>query len=128
MLDHHTRAFLGWVCGGRDTATGQKLIEDFSGTIAHIYADCYAAYPEIAGATPLTQSKSYTYQIEQNNGYQRHWLSAFHRRSCVVTRSLDMLEARIKLFARYRINGDLSELTALLRRPSLHPHPKSILK
>jgi IS1 family transposase len=104
------------------------LIADFTDIIAHIYADCYAAYPEIAGAIPLTQSKSNTYQIEQNNGYQRHWLASFHRKSRVVTRSLAMLNTRLKLFARYRINGNFSDLTALLRQPSPYTHPKSILK
>ena len=116
MLDHNTCALLGWVCGGRDQATGQKLIENYEGEIKQIYADHYPAYPEIAGAIPLKQTKQKTYQLEQNNGYQRHWLACFHRKSRVVTRSIDMLHARLKLFSRYRINGDITELTACLRK------------
>jgi len=67
----------------------------------------------MAGAVPLTQSKTNTFQIEQNNGRQRRWLSCFHRRSQCVVRSLPMLHARLKLFARYRVNGSIQELTAL---------------
>jgi len=86
----------------------------------HVYADAYPAYPEIVGAVPLTQSKSYTYQSEQNNGRQRRWLACFHRRSQCVIRSLPMLHARLKLFARYRINGSIQELTALYRQKPLY--------
>jgi IS1 family transposase len=82
---------------------------------AHIYADAYPAYLDIAGDVPLTQSKSYTYQLEQNNGRQRHWLACFQRRSQCVVRSVPMLEARLRLFARYRSNGSLTDLTASLR-------------
>ncbi len=128
MLDHRTRKLLGWVCGDRDRATGQRIIEEFQGSLSRICADHYAPYVEIAGAIPLTQGKSHTYQIEQNNGQQRHWLASFHRRSQTVTRSLPMLHARLKLFARYRVNGDIVDLIAPLRLPSSHPNPKSILK
>jgi IS1 family transposase len=87
---------------------------------SHIYADAYIVYPDMAGTVPLTQSKTNTFQIEQNNGRQRRWLACFHRRSQGVVRSLPMLPARLKLFARYRINGSIQELTALYRRKPLY--------
>ena len=87
---------------------------------SHIYADAHIVYPDMAGTVPLTQSKTNTFQIEQNNGRQRRWLACFHRRSQCVVRSLPMLHARLKLFARYRINGSIQELTALYRRKPLY--------
>jgi IS1 family transposase len=128
MLDHATAGLLGWVCGDRSTATGQTIIGDHHERITRIFADHYPSYPDIAGAIPLTQSKSYTVQIERNNGQQRRWLACFHRRGQVISRTMPMLNARLKLFARYRINGSIQELTALLRTPSLITNPKSILK
>lgn len=96
--------------------------------ITRVYADDYPGYPQIVGAIPLIVGKQHTVPIERNNAYQRRWLASFHRRTMVVTRSLDMLEARMRLFARYRINGSIQELTAILRQPSPHPNPLSILK
>jgi insertion element IS1 protein InsB len=128
MLDHGNSQLLGWVCGDRSAETGEQIIPQHCGGITAIYADDYPGYPQIAGTIPLVVGKRHTVPIERNNGYQRRWLASFHRRTMVVTRSLAMLEARMKLFARYRINGSIQELTALLRQPSPAQHPLSILK
>ena len=117
MLDHTTRKLCSWQFGNRDALTGQEaLSKSYHPDISHLYADCFVAYPEIAGTIPLTQSKSYTFQSEQNNAQQRRWLASFHRRSQVVTRSTVMLEARMRLFARFRVNGSIQELTSLFRK------------
>jgi IS1 family transposase len=110
MLDAVTNDILGWVCGGRDTETGLKIIENFSGEILKIAADHYVAYTKIAGTIPLAQSKSLTVQIERNNARQRHWLACFHRRSQVISRELHSLNARIKLFVHYRVNNSINPL------------------
>ena len=83
--------------------------------IPHVYADRYESYKEFFPATNLTQSKRYTPPIERNNGRQRHWLAAFRRRSRVVTKSLENLEKSMALFSRFRINGSIDELVALLK-------------
>ena len=83
--------------------------------IPHVYADHYESYKEFFPAENLTQSKHYTPPIERNNGRQRHWLAAFRRRSIVVTRSIENLEKTMALFARFRINGSIDELIALLK-------------
>jgi insertion element IS1 protein InsB len=83
--------------------------------IEHVYADHWEAYRQFFPHNKLTQSKKNTHQIERNNGRQRHWLARFKRRSLVVTRSLEMLEISLWLFARFRVNGDICELTSLLR-------------
>ncbi|MBR1756219.1 MAG: IS1 family transposase [Alphaproteobacteria bacterium] len=63
----------------------------------------------------LIKSKRYTPPIERNNGRQRHWLAQFRRRSIVVSKSLEMLECTMALFARFRVNGSIDELIALLK-------------
>lgn len=83
--------------------------------IGRVYADHWESYKEFFPRNKLTQSKKNTHQIERNNGQQRHWLARFKRRSIVVTRSLEMLEFSLWLFARFRVNGDICELISLLR-------------
>ena len=117
MLDHRTRKLLGWSFGDRSVATGKQALEKVGyDRVSILFADAFSAYPDIAGTLPLVQSKKYTYQSEQNNACQRHWLASFHRRSQVVTRSVVMLEARMRLFARFRSNGNIFELTSLFRK------------
>jgi len=91
VLDHDSRKLYAWSYGNRDIETGCKALRHLDGcAVGIVYADSYSAYPDIVGATPLVQSKKNTYQIEQNNSQQRHWLASFHRRSKVVTRSVTM--------------------------------------
>ena len=36
----------------------------------------------------------------------RHWFGRFKRKSMIVSKSLEMVNATIALFARFRTNGD----------------------
>jgi len=58
-------------------------------------------------------TKLETTAIERNNGRQRHWLGRFRRRSVIISRSLEMVNLSIALFAYYRINGHMDELPLL---------------
>ena len=80
-----------------------------------VYADHYACYQDVVGALRLRQGKRSTYQVEQNNALQRHWLGRFRRRSQIVSRSLDMLNVTLALFQRFRVNGSINELISLIR-------------
>ena len=81
----------------------------------HVYADNYECYKTFFPKKNLTQSKENTSAIERNNSRQRHWLAAFRRRSIVVTKSIENLRKTMALFARFRINGSIDELLALLK-------------
>jgi IS1 family transposase len=59
-------------------------------------------------------TKRETVAIERNNCLQRHWLGRFRRRTVIVSKSLQMVDLSIALFAYYRINGNMDAL------PSLH--------
>jgi IS1 family transposase len=48
--------------------------------------------------------KDQTYRIEQNNSRQRHWFARFRRKSIVVSRSLEMIDLTMALFAAFHVN------------------------
>jgi insertion element IS1 protein InsB len=58
-------------------------------------------------------SKTRTDSIERNHCQQRHWFGRFKRRSIVVSRSKEMVDLTMALFARFRVNGDVSEIFTL---------------
>ncbi len=58
-------------------------------------------------------SKAYTDAVERNHCRQRHWLGRFKRRSIIVSKSKDMVNLSLALFARFRVNGDVAEIFAL---------------
>jgi insertion element IS1 protein InsB len=93
VLDHATGSLIGWICGDRSTQTLVGLSEKVDIFRArHVFTDRYAYYAEIIGAKALRQGKANTCQIERNNFLQRHWLARFHRRTCVVSRSQEMID------------------------------------
>ena len=55
-------------------------------------------------------SKARTGGIERNHCRQSHWFGRFQRRSIVVSRSKEMVDLTMALFARFRVNGDVSEI------------------
>ena len=108
-IEHRSEKLIGLALGRRDTKTLIKMYD------SNVYSDRYGSYKEIFPQNNLTKSKKYTSTIERNNGRQRHWLTAFRRRSIVVTRSIKNLAISMALFARFRINGSIDELIALLK-------------
>jgi IS1 family transposase len=58
-------------------------------------------------------SKAHTQGIERNHGRQRHWFGRFKRRSIVVPRSKEMINLTMALFARFRVNGEVTEIFTL---------------
>jgi insertion element IS1 protein InsB len=49
-------------------------------------------------------SKSQTVGIERNNARHRHWVPPFRRRSCIISKSKERLNAAIALFAAIHVN------------------------
>ena len=45
-----------------------------------------------------------------NNCQMRHWFGRFKRKSIIVSKSVEMVNATIALFARFRVNGDVFEI------------------
>jgi IS1 family transposase len=61
----------------------------------------------------LVMSKAHTDAIERNHGRQRHGFGRFKRKSIIVSKSKDIVDLTMALFARFRVNGDVAEIFAL---------------
>jgi IS1 family transposase len=72
--------------------------------------DHWDAYASELPEGKLVQSKAETVAIERNNGRQRHWFARFRRRSIVVSKSLQMVDLTMALFARFHVNGSMEEV------------------
>jgi insertion element IS1 protein InsB len=64
-------------------------------------------------AEKLVKSKAKTDGIERNHCQQRHGFGRFKRKSIVVSESREMVDLTMALFARFRVNGSVSEIFTL---------------
>ena len=114
-----TGELIDWECGGRDKGTLSKLMERLSRWKVELFCtDNWGVYPEVIVADKLYQSKSQTVYLEQNNGRQRHWFARFRRKSIVVSKTLEMVDLTMALFARFHVNGSWKDIASLC---SWHP-------
>ena len=122
-----TGELIDWECGGRDKGTLSKLMERLSRWKVELFCtDNWGVYPEVIVADKLYQSKSQTVYLEQNNGRQRHWFARFRRKSIVVSKTLEMVDLTMALFARFHVNGSWKDIASLF---SWHPPlRKSVVK
>jgi len=63
------------------------------------FTDRYEGYAELIPPEQLIQTKAETHGVERNDGQQRHWFARFRRRTCVVSRSVEMVDLTTALFA-----------------------------
>jgi len=64
----------------------------------------------VLNAEWLVQSKSETVHIERDNSNTRHWFARFRRKSKVVSKSIEMVDLTMGLFARFHVNGTMDML------------------
>jgi insertion element IS1 protein InsB len=62
----------------------------------------------------LVQSKATTHDSERHHRGQRHWLGRFKRKSIIVSKSKEMVDLTMALFAKFWVNGNQDELLSLL--------------
>ena len=74
------------------------------------FTDYWEAYNETIPAEMLIQTKAQTHGIERNNFRQRHWFGRFRRKTCIVSRSLLMVDLTMSLFAKFHVNGSFSQI------------------
>ena len=110
-LCRDTGELIAWECGDRDKATLEKLIGRLEGWEVKVYyTDDYKAYASVIPREKLVQTKAETHGIERNNCRMRHWFGRFKRKSIIVSKSIEMVNITIALFARFRVNGDVSDI------------------
>jgi insertion element IS1 protein InsB len=114
-LDRDTGHLLDWECGRRDKATLKKLIDRLVPWAVKVYCtDKWATYASVIPRDKLVQSKATTHEIERNHCRQRHWFGRFKRKSIVVSKSKEMVDLTMALFAKFWVNGNQDELLSLL--------------
>ena len=114
-LDRDTGQLLDWECGHRDQRTFKKLYKRLKQWNVQVYCtDAYQVYSAIIPQRRLLMSKRETKAIERNHTPNRHWFARFKRKSIVVSKSLEMVDLTMALFAKFHVNGDDHLLLATL--------------
>lgn len=90
---------MAWVIGGRDTATFQRLYDK----VKHLencifYTDDWDAFAKVLPAARHVIGKAHTITIEQDNSNTRHHLGRMTRRTKVVSKKEEMIDASMKLW------------------------------
>jgi insertion element IS1 protein InsB len=112
-FERGTGRLIDWECGGRDAVTFDRLLARLEPWGVRLFCtDDWAPYDAALAAGRHYVGKDQTQGIESNNARQRHWFARFRRRTCVVSRLVEMVEATVALFAFYHCNG--GELTSAL--------------
>jgi insertion element IS1 protein InsB len=105
---------LDWECGRRDKATLRKLVDRLAPWDVKLYCtDQWATYVSVLPQDRLVQSKATTHDIERNHCRQRHWFGRFKRKSIIVSKSQEMVDLTMGLFAKFWVNGNQDELLLL---------------
>ena len=110
-LDRNTRHLINWECGRRDKQTLEKLTTRLAAlNVEMYYTDKWQVYETLLPASKHVQTKAETHRIERNNCLMRHWFGRFKRKSIIVSKSLEMVDLTIALFARFRANGNVFDI------------------
>ena len=105
-LERGTGRLIDWECGDRDQATLERLLARLEPWGVRLFCtDNWASYDAALPAGRHYIGKDQTQRSESNNARQRHWFARFRRRTCVVFKSVEMVEATMALFAFYHCNG-----------------------
>jgi len=114
-LDHDMGQRLDWACGRQDKATLQQMVDRLATwDVQMSCTDTWAAYASISPQDTLVQKKATTQDIERNHCRQRHWFGRFKRKSIMVSKSKEMANLIMALFARFWVNWNQDELLLLL--------------
>ena len=110
-LDRNTGHLIDWECGGRDKETFEKLTTRLATlSVEKYYTDKWQIYETLLPASKHVQTKAETHRIEPNNCLMRHWFGRFKRKSIIVSKSVEMVDLTIALFARFRANGNVFDI------------------
>ncbi|MDR2112172.1 MAG: hypothetical protein LBQ62_03575, partial [Candidatus Accumulibacter sp.] len=71
------------------------------------FSDDWSVYSRLIPPELLVQAKVETHRIESNNFPQRHWFARFRRKTCCVSRSLEMIDLATMLYAKHHANGNI---------------------
>ena len=72
------------------------------------FSDRWSAYSDLIPPELLVQTKRETHLIESNNMPQRHWFARFRRKTVCVSRSAEMVDLTMSLYANFHVNFDIN--------------------
>ena len=98
-VDRGTRRTVAWVTGSRDTATFGRLYDK----VRHLkdcifYTDDWDAFAKVLPGERHIIGKAGTVTIERDNSNTRHHLGRMTRRTKVVSKKEEMVNATMKLW------------------------------
>ena len=97
---------IAWVLGRRDAATFPRLYDTLQHLTAWIfYTDDWDAFAHILPKERHITGKVHTHAIERDNSNTRHHLARMTRRTKVVSQSVDMLHASLKLWCALNVQA-----------------------
>ena len=106
-LDRETGQWLDWECGPRDQRPCKKLSTRVTQGKGQIYGpDAYQVDRAIIPERRLVMSQRETRGIERNHTPTGHGVAHLKRPSIVVSKSLEMVDLTMALFAKFHVNAD----------------------
>jgi insertion element IS1 protein InsB len=107
-LDRASGRLIDWECGGRDQMSFERLLARLRRwKVRLICTDEYVVYQHSLSAGRHYAGKDQTVALERTHSRLRHWLARFRRRTCVVSRSKEMVDCSIALVAHLHINQEV---------------------
>ena len=97
---------MDWECGDRDAVTLNRLLKRWKRwNVTLSCTDEFGPYDSLLPVGRHYMGKDQTVAVERVNSRLRHWFARFRRRTCVVSKTIAMVDATLALFAAYHING-----------------------
>jgi IS1 family transposase len=112
-IDRATGRLIDWECGDRSAGAARALVERLQ-AVRLFCTDSYATYETLLEVGRHYQGKDQTVRVERDNGRQRHWLATCRRKSIVVSKTKEMVNRRMALYAHFHPNGDADPKMARL--------------
>ena len=107
-----TKQLVDWECGGRDSGSLLRMFNRLQQWNVKVYfADHWEAYAKLVPSGLLVQAKVETHGVERDDFRQRHWFARFRRKSCVVSRSHQVVDLTVVLYAKFWVNETFNEKT-----------------
>ena len=114
-LERDTGQRLAWAWGRREKATLKQIVDRLAKGDVHRYGtDTWATSASIIPQAKLVQRKTTTHDSERHPCRQRHWFGCFKRKFIIVSKSTEMVDLTMALFAKFWVNGNQDELLSLL--------------
>ncbi len=114
-IDRATGRLIDWECGDRSEGAARALVERLQAWSVRLFCtDSYATYETRLEVGRHYQGKDQTVRVERDNGRQRHWLATCRRKSIVVSKTKEMVNRRMALYAHFHPNGDADPKMARL--------------